>query len=156
MHNGVPYTASHNIFQDIIKSVYPLPSTPCDHMLILNLYKNLFYHNENENKHPVPLFTPDQHKQILTYSEELLHLIINAFAIDIRYPLNQIPLIATLLKYVPISVTINKKASLFFNQPVSKTTYSILLDYMGKFNMAITKAVVEHLKNIQELKMNNK
>ena len=96
-------------------------------------------------KYNHPLFSAEQAYQISVYIEEIYDILCIVSFISEKYKIPH-----DVIVKLPISVTINKKISDFFGKPISKTTYSILLEYLHNANVSITTAVVEHLKGIYQ------
>jgi hypothetical protein len=120
-----------------------IPSKPLDHHLFLQLLRVHILGPKEDEKYRHPLFSAEQAYQIAVYLDEIYDILRILAFISEKYKTPH-----NVFMTLPISITINKKISDFFGKPISKTTYSILLDYLQNTNTSLTTAVVEHLKGI--------
>lgn len=89
-------------------------------------------------------FEIDEMEQVTMYLTEQYNLLV----LMMYYTSHNVPnkrVDPTIFNFLPVSKIINKEPSKFFNQPVSKNTYSLLLVYLTSVTHALTMNTLEYL-----------
>ncbi len=124
-----------------------MPVQPLDNHIFLQLLRlQLFGPCPNE-MFPFPVVSPEQNYQLRTYFEEIIHIIVVNFILSEKYKIPH-----NIFTCFPLSLTINKKPRDFFGKPISKNTYSILLEYLGNVNKALIGKTLENFNTIKNYK----
>lgn len=146
LSNNELYQKTKSILQDTVwKYLPPTLSQYLDHYYFLNLFRVYCFLPMIGERNPLPLFSDIELNQIggyLSEIEQLLHLSIIFYQKN-----NKISLIDKIFSTLPVSRTINKKPAQFFGQPISKTTYSILLDYLNLVTMTLSNELIININN---------
>jgi hypothetical protein len=91
--------------------------------------------------HVMPQFKKEEAEQITVYLTEHMSLLMLSIYYKMEKGVNQEDLLS--FNFLPISKIINKEASQFFNMPISKNTYSLLLMYLTSITQALTLYLVQ-------------
>lgn len=83
--------------------------------------------------YPFPQFSAEEYKQLTGYLSEICDILTVMCYINVKTNVD-----INFFQDLPITRTINKKPAHFFGQPISKNTYSILLNYLSAVNQCLT------------------
>jgi hypothetical protein len=121
-----------------------MPLQPLDHNIFLQLFRVQLVGSYGKDNFPFPTMSPEQLHQLTSYLEEMIHIVFINIIVSEKYNIPQ-----NMFTALPISLTINKKPKDFFGKPISKNTFSILLEYLGNVNKALTLKTLENFKTIK-------
>lgn len=130
------------IFEYIKKE--SMPSQLLDHHLFLQIWRTLLNCNPNE-PFSMPYLSPEQFNQLTIYLEEINHIVFINIIVSEEYNIPH-----NIFTALPVSLTINKKPKDFFGKPISKNTFSILLEYLGNVTKAFTIKTLKYFESIKK------
>lgn len=110
-----------------------------DHHYFCHLLRIHLLGPSPEETFQLPLFSPEELNQVTGYLAELSDLLFIMFYINIKFNLD-----INVFQNIPVSKTINKKPSQFFKQPITKNTYSQLLNYLSSVNHSLINTLIKH------------
>ena len=133
-----------NIIMQYIVSIN-MPLQPLDHHVFLQLLRIQLVGSYPNDLFPFPTVSTEQSNQLNSYLEEIIHIIFINIIVSEKYNIPQ-----HIFTALPLTLTINKKPKEFFGKPLSKNTFSILLEYLGNVNKALTVKTLEYFKTIKK------